>query len=162
MYVFDENNNTIMLNCIDSVNVTERYWALDLELFDFRLVPLILLQQETSPGLTLSIKGFEFVVPASWNILVYSEETHELDVVEIKNLAAKEFYAYVGGPDVNNLRSEIIKVVDYTPSYEHTYPALEKSIMLSHPISPTEWINITYSDVYNRYLKNKMAGDLLF
>ena len=161
MLIFDENCEAIILDSIYTPTLTEYYWVIDLGMLDFTLAPLLVLEEIICPSVTLNIRGFDFNVPANWNMLVFSEETHQIDIVSVGEIAGREFTALVGGPDVHAAVPGLITIVDYTPEYLHVAPSLNKHQMLCHPIGPTEWVNIAPAETYNKYLKDLVVGDIL-
>lgn len=161
MLIFDENSKPLILDSIYTPTPAEYFYVLDLEILDFTLVPLLVLEEVVCPSVVVRIKGFEFVLPASWNILVYSEETHQVDVIEVAKLAGKEFTAMVYGPIVPYVRAGRITVTDYIPDCINVAPSLNKHQMLCHPIAPGEWINVSPSDTFNKYLKDCSVGDIV-
>ena len=103
----------------------------------------------------------QFIVPANWNILIYSEDTQQLDVVEVSNIPGKEFTALINGPTLSRIKGARVTVTDYIPTYRNIVPLLGKNQLLCHPISPDLWVNIAPSDTYNKYLKDLMVGDII-
>lgn len=160
MLIFDENTHAIIVDSITTPMLTEYFWVLDLELMDFTVIPLIILEEVVAPTMTLQIHGFKFNVPTTWSILVYAEDTMQLDVVNISDLAGRDFTAVV----YNNIRSNVqpgrITIIDYLPEATNHCPSFGKHQMLCHPIGPDEWVNVAPSDVYNKYLKDKVVGDI--
>ena len=164
MLIFDDKDRTIILDDIYTPTPTDYMWVLDLQIMDYTLAPLLVLEEIVAPSIQLRIRGFEFYLPANWNILVFSPETSELDVVEVSEVAGREFTAFVydnSNPLISKYHSGLITVSDYVSSYQNVGPSLNKHQMLCHPISPTEWINVSPSDTYNKYLKNTVIGDIL-
>ena len=164
MLIFDDNNRTIILDDIYTPTPTDYMWVLDLQIMDYTLAPLLVLEEIVCPSIQVHIRGFEFYLPANWNILVFSEETSELDVVEISEIAGREFTAFVfdiSNPKITRYVPGVITVVNYKSEYINVGPSLSKNQMLCHPISPTEWVNVTPSDTYNKYLKETVVGDIL-
>ena len=161
MLVFDNDNEAIIFDSIHTPTDTGFVWVLDLVMMDYTLTPLLVLEETISPSVQLSIDGFSFVLPTNWNMLVVDSETFQLDVIEVSELAGREFFAMVYGPDMTRIRTEVIAVTDYHPNYVNVGPSLSKHQMLCHPISPSAWINVAPSDSYNKYLKNKLAGDII-
>jgi len=92
MLIFNENHDTVILDNIQGPTLSEYMYVLDFQMMDFTLAPLLVFEEIICPSIILSIKGFEFNLPANWNILVTDDETYQLDVVEISELAGKEFY----------------------------------------------------------------------
>lgn len=161
MLIFNENNDSIILDSIQGPTLSEYMYVLDLTMMDYTLAPLLIFEEVICPTIVLTIKGFTFELPANWNILVTDEDTLQLDVVEISELAGKEFKALVYGMDMSMIQMEKIIVSDYYPNYKNIGPSLNKYQMLCHPISPNTWVNVAPSDSYNKYLKEKVAGDII-
>ncbi len=161
MLIFDENNDAIMLDCIQGPVLSQYMYVLDLNMMDFTLSPLLVFEEVICPTITVRIHGFAFELPANWNILISDTETYQLDVVEISELAGKEFKAVVYGMDMINVDLAPIQVIDYQPSQQNVGPSLNKYQMLCHPINPTSWVNVAPSDAYNKYLKDKVVGDII-
>lgn len=161
MLILDQYEQPIVLDDIHTPTLTEYYWILDLNMMDFTLTELDMLEEIIAPTIMIQIKGFEFMLPANWNMLVYDMETLQLDIVEIAELAGREFAAFVYGPNKSKVDPGIVKVVDYSSEYQNVAPSLNKHQMLCHPINPDEWINVAPSDTYNKYLKNCVIGELV-
>jgi hypothetical protein len=161
MLIFDDNTKAIILESIHTPTITDHFWVLDLNLLDYKLTELKILEEIIAPTVILSIEGFDFPLPANWNILVVDDESMILDVVELSEVAGREFRALVYGPTMPMAKTAMITVKNYFPSYPNVGPQLNKHQMLCHPISPDSWINISSSDTYNKYLKDKVVGDLL-
>ncbi len=161
MLIFDENNDAIMLDNIQGPVLSQYMYVLDLNMMDFTLSPLLVFEEVICPTIVLKIKGFDFELPANWNILISDEETYQLDVVEISELAGKEFKALVYGMNMINVALETIQVIDYISNHQNVGPSLNKYQMLCHPINPTSWINISPSDGYSKYLKDRVVGDII-
>jgi hypothetical protein len=161
MLIFDEKDQAVILDSIYSPCITDFFWVLDLNLLDFKLTPLGILEQIDAPTLLVSIDGFEFPLPAPWNILVVDEESMVLDVIQLEEAAGRSFRAMVYGPNMPMAKTSEISVKQYYPSYPNVAPALNKHQMLCHPIAPGSWICISSSDTYNKYLKDKVVGDLI-
>lgn len=162
MLIFDEKNEAIILDSIFVPTISSDFWILDLEQLDYTLAPIHVLEEVTCPTVRLSIRGFEFNMPANWNVLVYdSIDTMELDVVEASDLAGRDFTALVYGPDASLVVPGHIRVMDLIINGKNVYPALNKHQMLCHPISPDLWITIAPSDSYNKYLKGRVIGDII-
>jgi len=164
MLIFDDNNRTIILDDIYTPTPTDYMWVLDLQIMDYTLSPLLVLEEIICPSIKIRIRGFEFFLPANWNILVFSEETSELDVVEISEVAGREFTAFVyniSDPTITRYEPGLVTVIDYVSEYVNVGPALSKHQLLCHPISPVDWVNVTPSDTYNKYLKQTVVGDII-
>lgn len=161
MLFFNEKNETLVLDSVYDIVLSDYFWVLDLNIRDFTLSKLNSFEETISPAIKVKVKNFEFVVPAVWNILLYSEDTQQLDVMEIANLSGRQVSTLVYGHNSSRIKSAHVDVVDYFPSYRNVSPSLSKHQLLCHPIGPNEWINIAPADTYNKYLKNLMVGDLI-
>lgn len=162
MLILDENCHSIILDSVMTPLITNYFWILDLEIKDFTLTPLLILEEIIAPTVTLRILGFEFKLPANWTMLVYSEETMQVDVVDIGKLAGNDFTSLICGPRMSTVKPGHVIVTDYTPEFVNYAPSLSKHQMLCHPIGPDEWVNVAPSDVFNKYLKNNVVGDILY
>lgn len=161
MLIFDDKTNTIIIDDIYTPTLSDSFWVLDLELMDFTITPLLTLEEITSQSVKVLVNGYEFSLPTTWNILVIDNETSQLDSVEAGELAGSDFSVFSYGPNKWSFASKPIRVTDYRPSYSHIAPSLNKHQMLCHPIGPDEWVNVSPSDCFNRYLKGRVAGDLI-
>ena len=161
MLVFDNNNEALILDSIYTPTITDHIWVLDLQMLDFTLSPLAVLEEIVSPSIQLRIMGFDFILPANWNILVCDQESMQLDVVEVSEIAGRGFRALIYGPDHNMVETSPITATDYFPNHVSVGPSLNKHQMLCHPVAPLTWVNVAPSDTYNKYLKNLAAGSLI-
>lgn len=161
MLIFDEKVQPVILESIYTPTVTDSFWVLDLNLLDFKLASLGILEQIDSPTFICSVNGFEFPLPTNWNVLVVDEESMILDVIQLREAAGRSFKALVYGPNYAVPEVSEIFVKAYYPSFPNVGPALNKHQMLCHPVAPQSWICISGSDTYNKYLKDKVVGDLI-
>lgn len=161
MLIFDSDSKPIILDSIHTPTLTDHFWVLDLSLMDFTLAPLISLEEVVCPSLVLRVNGFEFALPANWNVLVYDGETSQLDVVELSEVCGREFSALCYGPQRTRHSPATVTVTNYFVEHRNIGPLLNKHQMLCHPIGPGEWINVAPSDTYNKYLKDRAVGDII-
>jgi len=167
MLVFDNNNDALILDSIHTPTIADHIWVLDLQMLDFTLAPLLVLEEIVSPAIELMVKttqvphGFRFTLPANWNILICDSETMQLDVTEISDIAGKEFHVLLYGPEHSMVETATVVATDYFPSRSIVGPSLNKHQMLCHPVAPQTWVNVAPSDTYNKYLKNLVSGDLI-
>ena len=161
MIILDENNDAVVIDNIYVPTVSNFFWVLDLETLDYTLTPITVLEEAVCSTITLFTHGFAFNIPSHWNVLVYdAEDTMQLDVVAVSRVAGKDFCAAICGPTEARVTPGHLRVVNYIPLHTNVYPCLHKHQMLCHPISPTKWISVAPSDSYNKYLKNRVIGDL--
>lgn len=161
MLIFDTQSQPIILDNIQSPILTSHLWVLDLSIMDYTLTPLIMLEEIICSSMQVSINGFEFILPTNWNILIYDTETSQLDIIEISEAAGRQFTAFVYGPNTTKFTSGVINVTNYFIEHKNVGPSLNKHQLLCHPISATEFINISPTNAYTKYLKDISVGDLL-
>jgi len=161
MLIFDSNNDVLIFDNIYAPTVADHFWVLDLSMMDFTLAPLQVLEEIVCPTIEVRINDFKFNLPATWNMLVADAETMQLDVVEVSELAGKQFTALVYGPKKPAADVATVNVTDYFLNRKNVGPAIGKHQMLCHPISPDSWICVAPSDTYNKYLKDCSAGDII-
>ncbi len=166
MVISDENAYPIYIESIDTGTLTEYFWVLQLGMdggndMDFTLQKLRMFEEQTTPTLEFTIGGAKVEAPTNWNILVYSEETGQLDVAEISDLTRSKFTAVVYLPKTGKIIPGPISVFDYHREARVRNPTLNKHTMLCHHVGPNGWICIAPTDNYNKYLKDAVVGDLL-
>lgn len=161
MIILNENNSPIILDSIYTPTSSEFMWTLDLTMMDYTLTPIVMLEETVCPSMQVRVGGFDFMLPANWNILVYDRDTAQLDVVELSEAAGREFNALVYGPNASRVTPQPITIINYVIEYKNVGPALNKHQMLCHPIGPAEWVSVSPSDTYNKYLKDNVVGDLI-
>jgi hypothetical protein len=162
MLILDENKKSILINSLYDPIVSNFMWVLDLNIMDFTLAPITMIEETVCPTKTIEINGFQFKLPASWYMLVYDEVTTQLDSVSIADLTTNSFTALIYGPDATAAHSAKVKVIDYSAAEKNVYPSFNRHLMLCHPVSDNKWINISFSDSYNRFLRDKYISDLIY
>ena len=128
---------------------------------DFTLQPLTMLEEQTTPILVFRINDYLVEAPTNWNLLVYSEETAQLDVAEISDLARSKFTAVVYHHEAGKVTPGEVSVVDYHREAHIRNPSLNKHTMLCHHVGPDAWVCLAPTDNYNKYLKYALVGDLM-
>lgn len=161
MLIFDQDNKTVILNSVNDPVVSDSFWVLDLSIMDYKLTKLVALEEMVTPAIEIQIANFKFAVPAKWSILVADSETTQVDCVEARHLAAKDFTALAYGPKSLTAQLPNITVTNYFPQSKIVAPMLGKAHMLCHPVAPGYWINICPSEMYNKHLKNTLIGDII-
>jgi len=161
MLIFDSNDDVLILDNIYTPTSADYFWVLDLNMLDFTLAPLLVLEETVCPTIEVQVLGFRFNLPATWNVLVTDPETMQLDVVEVSEIAGKQFHVFIHGPRKPRMETGTITVTDFFLTRKNVGPSINKHQMLCHPVSPDSWINVAPSDTYNKYLKDRVAGDLV-
>lgn len=161
MIISDERSFPILIDSVDTPMLTEYFWILDLQQRDFMLTPLVMNEEMTTPTLTLSVNDYKIEMPTSWNILVYSEETSQLDIVEASDLTRNSYTALAYNHRREKVEPALIKVMDYSVSSKIHSPSLHKTQMLCHALGHSHWVCVSSTDNYNKYLRNATIGDLI-
>lgn len=161
MIILDENAHPIILDNIDIPFPVDYFWALDLEIMDFTLKALMLSEELTTKTLSVVINGYLVEAPCDWNLLVYSPETSELDIVEFSDLAKHSYNAFVYNHKTCKLVENSIRTEHYNQLTNVQTPSLIKNTMLCHALGDEMWVCIAPTDSYNKYIKGKVIGDLL-
>lgn len=161
MIISDENSYPVLVDSVETPIVTEFFWVLDLVEKDFKLTPLMMNEELTTPSFELDINGYIIELPTNWNILLYSEETSQLDIAEISELTRGGMTALCYQHRKDRVVPGPVRVVNYNPYSKLHTPSLQKAHMLCHSLGPELWIAISPSDNYNKYLKNAILGDII-
>lgn len=161
MIISDENSYPIIVDSVETPLSTEFFWVLDLVERDFKLAPLIMNEELHTPTFEISILGYVIEIPTNWNILLFSEETSQLDIAEVSELTRGNFTALGYQHRKDRVIPGAVKVLNYNPLSKVHTPSLHKTHMLCHSLGPEVWFCISPSDNYNKYLKNAMIGDIL-
>ena len=161
MIISDENSNPIYIESIDTPTLTEYFWTLNLSELDYMLQKLEMFEELTTSTLSLQIGGYVVIAPTNWNMLIFSQETSQLDVVEMSYLSHGGFQALTHNIDTGDIGGNEIVVVDYNQKDLVRTPLLNKNIMLCHHLGPKHWVCLAPTDNYNKFLKDKVIGDLM-
>jgi hypothetical protein len=161
MVISDENSFPILIDNISTPLKMDYFWVLDLDRRDFVLSKIEVLEEHVGPILVLEIFKYAIEVPANWNILVYSNETSQLDIAEISEVSRGNFTAFVLDHEKSVNLPGYIKVIDYKPRGAIQTPSLNKYQMVCHHLGPKHWVCVSPFDGYNKYLKDATIGDIL-
>lgn len=163
MLISNENSKPILISSIDEPLNTDYFWVLDLEERDFKLSKLLMLEEFIAPTLTINIKGHAISLPADWNILVYSDETSGVDMVQVSDLTKSSFSLFLLSHKNNKIIENSVKVIAYDTQSTVRTPSFNKNLMLCHPIGEAAWIMVAPTDTYNKYLKEPITvGNFLY
>ena len=161
MIISDENSYPVMVDSVETPLSTEYFWVLALDDKDFKLTPLVMNEELLTPSFELDILGYVIEVPTNWNILLYSEETSQLDIAEVSELTRGNFTAFAYNHKKDRAIPATVRVINYKPYAKVHTPSLHKTHMLCHALGPDLWVSLSPSDNYNKYLKNAIIGDIL-
>jgi hypothetical protein len=109
----------------------------------------------------MNILGYSIEVPTNWNLLCYSEETSQLDILEISEISRGIFTIMVFDHKKNRIVPGQPTFLDYKDNQKFQTVSLNKNVMICHALGPDYWLCIAPSDNYNKYLKNAVIGDLI-
>lgn len=112
----------------------KRCWFYDVTVNDFMLNPIRLLEETTGPTVLVSINNYEFLVPASWNLLIVDNETKLVDTVQITQCNSSNYLAFMMHPDEGNYVLSPIKLLDLHMKKSCTHVMIPRMNMLLHPI----------------------------
>lgn len=165
MLICDEKNRSIIIDHInnsdDLLPITSKYfWGLNLDILEFKLEPLYYSQSTICKSMLLDINGYKCILPSHWFVLVYDEDTTQLDVVEIEDLSTSTFTVFSYGYNESRVAPIDIKTIDYRHNYKNISPLINKNQMLCHLIDKYTWIVISPFDS-NKYIKDKLIGDII-
>lgn len=161
MIISDENSFPVIVDSVETPLVTEFFWVLDLVERDFKLTPLMMNEELSTPSFELQINDYVIEVPTNWNILLYSEETSQLDIAEVAELTRGNFTALCYQHRKDRVVPGNVRVINYNAYSRLHTPSLHKTHMLCHALGPDMWIALSPSDNYNKYLKNAILGDII-
>lgn len=161
MVISDENSFPTIIDSITVPLSINYFWTLNLEERDFFLTKIEVLEEHTTPILVLKILGYAIEIPADWNILIYSNETSQLDIAETSEVCRGDFSAFVYNHKRDRVINGPIHVIDYKPKGIIHVPSLNKKQMLCHHLGEDCWICISPTDNHNKYLKDAVIGDII-
>lgn len=161
MVISDENSYPVLIDSIETPLMTDYFWVLDLTRRDFVLTELLVLEEVITPVLAFNVNGYVIEAPADWNILIYSPETSQLDIIEVSELTKGDYSAFLFDHTMNKINKNVINVIDYNPMGVIHTPIMNKNVMLCHTVGPKQWVCISPTDNYTKLLKNATVGDIL-
>lgn len=124
---------------IDSVTgpVVPKYsWFYDVDQNDFLLKPIRLLEETIGPTVKARINGFEFDVPASWNLLVVDEDTKLVDTVPITQCSSSNYLAFMMHPETHDYHLSSIVLLDLKMRESCVHVMIPRMNMMLHPVGP--------------------------
>ena len=161
MVISDENYFPILIDNVEVPMKTDKFWVFNLEHKDFMLAPLNMFEEKIHKGVhILKIEEYVLEMPSDWNILCYSEETSQLDILEVSEISRGYYTAVVFDHEKNKVLPGTIHTDDWKSNYRIQTVSLNKNSMLCHALGKNYWICCSHIDNYNKYLKNAVIGDL--
>lgn len=138
MQILTEYNHAYSLEDVSAPVIPKYSWFYDVALNDFMLRPLRLLEETTGPTVKVKINETEFIVPASWYILVVDIETKAVDTVQITQCNSSSFSAFLMHPEVNAYSMAPIVLVDLLLKESCVHSMTARMDMMLHPIGPVK------------------------
>lgn len=108
-------------------------WFYDVELNDFLLKPIRLLEETTGTTVRVRINDADFNIPASWNLLVVDEETKMVDTVQITQCNSANYLAFLMHPFENTYTLSPIVLLDLYMKESCSHVSIPKMNMMLHP-----------------------------
>lgn len=169
MLCLPDYNKPYILHSLTAPVIIRYHWIFNGSLCDFSLTPVTYLEETTGAAIKIRINNFDFWVPATWNILVTDNSTYSLDTVPIQSCSTVKHHVFIFSPNEMKLRTQYLEVVEYDEDRSLVHPMINKGTALVHPIGPSLnpkekdmqlCIAIGPHDLYNKYLSNKVVGDI--
>ena len=168
MLIFPDYQKPYLIENLTGPVVPKHFWIFSGPLLDFTLAPILYLEETTGPVVTVDINNFKFDIPAHWNILITDDDTWQLDTVPLTACSNQKSLAYLMSTTDYNLRTSIVKVIDYNENKSLVHPLLQKGTALCHPVGKVTkygkeldvMVVITPHDLY-KFVGDKAVGDIL-
>jgi hypothetical protein len=112
-------------------------WFYDVQVNDFLLRPIHMLEETTGPTVTARINGTVISVPASWYILIVDDDTRTVDTVPITQCASSAFKAYLMHPRLNRYEAVAVELMDLDYNGVVVHLAIPRLTMICHPVGQT-------------------------
>src|SRR5574343_356644 len=122
---------------LDSVNgpvVPKFSWFYSAEENDFMLKPIRLLEETIGATVVVRINGYEFDVPASWNLLVVDDDTKLVDTVPITQCSSSGYLAFMMHPETHDYYMSPIQLLDLKPSESCVHVMIPRQHMMLAPV----------------------------
>ena len=107
----------------------------DPQYIDYYFLPLVFLESFHSPAAVLKIGNYNLEIPLDWSVLVYDQDTSDVEVVEISRLNDRGFCAAVLNPlNDMTINAEEITIIDIYSDIKWFFPKLRNGCMLVIPL----------------------------
>jgi hypothetical protein len=161
MIISDDYSKPVIIDNLDSPIKSNYFWTLNLTEMDFRLSKIKMLECIQTPSIVIEVLGYVIKVPASWHLLISSEDTHDLDTVVMSDLTKGCFQALIIDHVKMKQKYVPVRCIDYFQCINIHTVSLHRNQMLCHALGPNYWLMLSSIDVYNKFLKNKTVWDIL-
>jgi len=136
MVILPEYGFPLIIDNVSGPVVAKHSWFYDVSLNDFVLRPINLLEETVGPTVKVRINDFEFLVPASWNLLVVDEETKMVDTIPITQCSSSNYMAFMMHPETHDYYMSPVVLLDLMMHEECTYVMIPRQHMMLHPVGP--------------------------
>lgn len=140
MYILTEQNISFSMDNIQIDNPGEdiRYCVLDygdIHNVDYYCMPLMFLENFSSPAADLQIGEYRIQVPLDWHILVGEKDLGDLEIIPIMHCLDKDFSVFCFNP-INGYRPDfgVLDVVNVYPDIKWYMPKLKFGHLLAVPL----------------------------
>jgi hypothetical protein len=144
MHILTEQNKLYSMDNIQIDNSSNdaaediRYCVLDysdIHNVDYYCVPLLFLENFSSPAADLQIGEYRVQIPLDWYILVGEKYFGDLEVIPVMNCLHKDFNAFCFNP-IDGYRPEfgLLDVVNVYPDIKWYMPKLKFGHLLAIPL----------------------------
>ena len=136
MVILPEYNFPYLIDSVNGPVVPKFSWFYDVEINDFMLKPIRLLEETIGATVSVKINDFILDIPASWNLLVVDDETKMVDTIPITQCSAAGYKAFMMHPDTNDYHVSPITLLDLKMKGSCTHVMIPKMNMMLHPVGP--------------------------
>lgn len=168
MQILSEVNRSYLLDSFTAPIGVSHFWTLSAQLLDFKLEPLLYLEEIVGPTIRVRVQNLEIELPASWNILIVDRETYTIDVIPIAQCASFDQDVLLFSPDDSKLKTGKITVLEFVKKGICIAPEIPKGSAMIHPTGPelSHGRSLMYGivvgghDLY-RWIGGRTVGEIL-
>lgn len=137
MQILADYGHGYLINDVSDVVIPKHAWFYDMQLNDFLLRPIHMLEETSGPTVTARINGTVIDVPASWYILIVDDETKTIDTVQIDRCASSAFKAYLMHPRLNRYEALNVELLDLNLNGAVVHLTIPRLSMICAPVGKT-------------------------
>jgi hypothetical protein len=137
MQILPDYGFAYSIDDVSSPVIPKHAWFYDVQVNDFLLKPIHMLEETSGPTVTARINGTVLSVPASWYILIVDDDTRTVDTVPISQCASSAFKAYMMHPRLNRYEAVEVELMDLDYAGVVVHLTIPRLTMVCHPVGPT-------------------------
>lgn len=137
MNILPDYGYTYAIDDVSSLVIPKHAWFYDVQLNDFLLRPIHMLEETSGPTVTAKINDTVINVPASWYMLIVDDETKTVDTVQITQCANSAFKAYLMHPRLNRYEAAEVQLLDLDYNGVVVHLTIPRLSMICHPVGST-------------------------